>query len=32
MEFSERDLDWSEVEHLAATDVDYDTKPDEWLA
>jgi len=32
MEFTERDLDWEEVEHLAATDVDYDTKPDEWLA
>ncbi|WP_284009672.1 SpoVR family protein [Haloarcula pelagica] len=24
--------DWSEVEHLTATDIDYDTKPDEWLA
>jgi spore cortex formation protein SpoVR/YcgB (stage V sporulation) len=32
MEFTERDLDWEEVEHLAATDVDYDTKPEEWLA
>ena len=32
MEFTERELDWEEVEHLAATDVDYDTKPDEWLA
>ncbi|MFC7020725.1 MULTISPECIES: SpoVR family protein [Haloarcula] len=26
------DVDWSEVEHLAATDIDYSTKPDEWLA
>ncbi|WP_226010105.1 SpoVR family protein [Halomicrobium salinisoli] len=25
-------VDWSAVEHLAADDVDYDTKPDEWLA
>jgi stage V sporulation protein R len=32
MEFTEQDLDWEEVEHLAATDVDYDTKPEEWLA
>ena len=31
-EFEEVDLTWSEVEHLAATDVDYDTKPEEWLA
>ncbi|WP_299262287.1 SpoVR family protein [Halorientalis sp.] len=31
-EITTRDLDWEEVEHLAATDVDYDTKPDEWLA
>ena len=31
-EFTEVDLNWSEVEHLAATDVDYDTKPEEWLA
>ena len=31
-EVTVRDLDWDEVEHLAATDVDYDTKPDEWLA
>ncbi|AXR78361.1 hypothetical protein AArc1_2043 [Natrarchaeobaculum sulfurireducens] len=23
---------WNEVEHLSAEDVDYDTKPDEWLA
>ncbi len=26
------DVPWEEVEHLAADDVDYDTKPDEWLA
>jgi len=32
MEFTERDVDWEDVEHLAATDVDYDTKPEEWLA
>jgi Uncharacterized conserved protein len=32
MEFTETDLDWEAVEHLAATEVDYDTKPDEWLA
>ncbi|MFC7133709.1 MULTISPECIES: SpoVR family protein [Salinibaculum] len=32
MDFSERELDWEEVEHLAATDIDYDTKPDEWTA
>jgi stage V sporulation protein R len=32
MEFTEQDLDWEEVEHLAAADVDYDTKPEEWLA
>ncbi|MFC7154328.1 SpoVR family protein [Halomarina halobia] len=31
-EFATRDLPWDEVEHLAATDVDYDTKPEEWLA
>jgi stage V sporulation protein R len=31
MEFTEEELDWEDVEHLAATDVDYDTKPDEWL-
>jgi stage V sporulation protein R len=30
--FEESELDWTDVEHLAATDVDYDTKPDEWLA
>jgi stage V sporulation protein R len=32
MEFTETDLDWSAVEHLAATEIDYDTKPEEWLA
>jgi intein/homing endonuclease len=26
------DLAWEEVEDIAASDVDYDTKPDEWLA
>ncbi|SDJ49059.1 stage V sporulation protein R [Halovenus aranensis] len=31
-EFEEVELDWSAVDHLAATDIDYDTKPDEWLA
>jgi stage V sporulation protein R len=31
MEFTEEELDWEEVEHLAATEVDYDTKPEEWL-
>jgi stage V sporulation protein R len=25
------ELDWSAVEHLAATDLDYDTRPDDWL-
>ncbi|QSG14717.1 SpoVR family protein [Halapricum desulfuricans] len=25
------DVPWEDVEHLAATDIDYDTKPDEWL-
>jgi len=30
--FSEEDLPWEEVEHLAADDVDYDTRPDDWLA
>jgi stage V sporulation protein R len=30
--FTETELDWSDVKHLAATDIDYDTKPDEWLA
>ncbi|MFC6835317.1 SpoVR family protein [Halomarina ordinaria] len=31
-DFAVRDLPWDDVEHLAATDVDYDTKPEEWLA
>ncbi|WP_132058266.1 SpoVR family protein [Halorussus amylolyticus] len=31
-EFTMEDLAWSEVEEIAATEVDYDTKPDEWLA
>ncbi|MFC6767430.1 SpoVR family protein [Natrinema soli] len=26
------DVPWEEVEHLSADDVDYDTKPEEWLA
>ena len=30
--FTEAEPDWSDVEHLAATDIDYNTKPDEWLA
>jgi len=30
--FEEEALPWETVEHLAADDVDYDTKPDEWLA
>ncbi|PSQ44265.1 AbrB family transcriptional regulator [Halobacteriales archaeon SW_7_68_16] len=30
--FTIEDLPWEAVEHLAADDVDYDTKPDEWLA
>ena len=31
-QFTMEDLDWSEVEDIAATEVDYDTKPDDWLA
>ncbi|MCU4799214.1 SpoVR family protein [Halobacteria archaeon HArc-gm2] len=31
-EVTVQEVDWSEVEHLAADDVDYDTKPEEWLA
>ena len=31
-EFSEEELDRAAVEHLVATDIDYDTKPEEWLA
>ena len=30
--FTTEDLPWEAVEGIAATDVDYDTKPDEWLA
>ncbi|WP_369684417.1 SpoVR family protein [Haloarchaeobius sp. HME9146] len=30
--FEVTDLAWEEVEHLSADDVDYDTKPEEWLA
>ncbi|WP_248517395.1 SpoVR family protein [Salinarchaeum laminariae] len=30
-EIERRDLPWSEVEDLAADDVDYDTKPEDWL-
>ena len=31
-EFTTEDLPWEAVEGIAATDVDYDTKPEEWLA
>jgi len=31
-EVSMRELAWEDVEHLAADDIDYDTKPEEWLA
>jgi stage V sporulation protein R len=31
-EFTMEDLDWSEVEDIEADEVDYDTKPDDWLA
>jgi stage V sporulation protein R len=30
--FEAEDVPWETVENLAADDVDYDTKPDEWLA
>ena len=30
--FTTEDLPWEAVEDIAATDVDYDTKPEEWLA
>ncbi|MFC7114937.1 SpoVR family protein [Natronoarchaeum sp. GCM10025703] len=30
--FDERELPWEDVEDIAASDVDYDTKPDDWLA
>jgi len=31
-EFEVEELEWDAVEELAATDVDYDTKPEDWLA
>ncbi|WP_135824501.1 SpoVR family protein [Halorussus ruber] len=31
-QFTMEDLPWSEVEDIAATEVDYDTKPVDWLA
>ncbi|MFB6282814.1 MAG: SpoVR family protein [Halobacteria archaeon] len=31
-EFDRRELDWDEVEELAASEVDYDTKPEGWLS
>ncbi|MCU4740298.1 SpoVR family protein [Natronoglomus mannanivorans] len=31
-EVTMEDVPWEAVEHLAADDVDYDTKPDDWLA
>ncbi|GAB3025414.1 SpoVR family protein [Natronobiforma cellulositropha] len=31
-ELTIEDVPWEAVEHLAADDVDYDTKPEEWLA
>jgi stage V sporulation protein R len=30
--FEVEDLPWEDVEDIAADDVDYDTKPEEWLA
>mgnify|MGYP000147407574 FL=1 len=27
-----QEVDWSEVEHLDADDIDYDTKPEEWVS
>ena len=30
--FSTEDLAWEDVEDVAADDVDYDTKPEDWLA
>jgi stage V sporulation protein R len=30
--FDEIDVPWEQVSHLAADDVDYNTKPDDWLA
>ncbi|WP_114578580.1 SpoVR family protein [Saliphagus sp. LR7] len=31
-ELTVEDAPWEDVSHLAADDVDYDTKPEEWLA
>ncbi|USZ72494.1 SpoVR family protein [Natronosalvus halobius] len=31
-EVTVNDVSWDAVEHLTADDVDYDTKPEEWLA
>ncbi|ELZ25005.1 stage V sporulation protein R-like [Halosimplex carlsbadense 2-9-1] len=31
-EVTVEELPWDAVEHLAADDIDYDTKPEEWLA
>ena len=31
-EFEAFDVPWDQVSHLAADDVDYDTKPEDWLA
>ncbi|WP_137287373.1 SpoVR family protein [Halorussus salinisoli] len=31
-QFTMEDLPWNEVEDIAATEVDYDTKPEDWLA
>jgi len=30
-ELAVNELSWAEVEHLAADELDYDTKPDDWL-
>jgi stage V sporulation protein R len=30
-EHAVNELSWAEVEHLAADELDYDTKPDDWL-
>jgi stage V sporulation protein R len=32
LEATIEDVPWDDVDHLAADDVDYDTKPEEWLA
>ena len=31
-EVTVQEVDWSEVEHLDADDIDYDTKPEEWVS